>query len=195
MRLQGPDFGKPASKLTLAESALLAALPKAPTRMALTHNMAGALQRQRLILNTMVEEGWITPQEQAAALANPPKLSDQEAAIDGVMGYALDYATNEVLKLAPANSPDLMVRLTIDTPLQQAGSESLRQVIRGMAQRPARARAPFWPCPRRARSGSWSAGSTITRASSTGRSRPGDSPAPASSPSSTPPPWKRGIAH
>lgn len=124
-------FGKPASKLTLAESALLAALPKAPTRMALTHNMAGALQRQKLILNTMVEEGWITPQEQAAALANPPKLSDQEAAIDGVMGYALDYATNEVLKLAPANSPDLMVRLTIDTPLQQAGSESLRQVIRG----------------------------------------------------------------
>ena len=122
-------FGKPATRLTLAESALLAALPKAPTRMALTHNMAGALERQKLILAAMVEEGWITPQERAAALANPPRLSDQDSTTDGVMGYALDYATNEVLKLAPANSPDLMVRLTIDAPLQSAGSEALRQVV------------------------------------------------------------------
>ncbi len=122
-------FGKPASQLTLAESALLAALPKAPTRMALTHNMAGALARQRRVLNTMVEEGWITPQDRAAALADPPKLSDRDSEIDGIMGYALDYATNEVLNLVPRNSPDLMVRLTIDIPLQKAGSGYLRQVL------------------------------------------------------------------
>lgn len=124
-------FGKPASKLTLAESALLAALPKAPTRMALTHNMAGALVRQKLILDSMLAEGWITPQDRADALANPPKLSDRGSIVDGVMGYALDYATNEVLSLTPANSPDLMVRLTIDTSLQQAGATALRQVVRG----------------------------------------------------------------
>ena len=123
-------FGKPASQLTLAEAALLAGLPKAPTRMALTHNMTGALGRQRLILNAMREEGWITPQQQAEALANPPKLSGKESQIDSVMGHALDYATNEVLKLVPPNSPDLMVRLTLDTGLQNAGTQVLRQVVR-----------------------------------------------------------------
>ena len=40
-------FGKPASQLTLAESALLAALPKAPSRLALTNDMRAALARSR----------------------------------------------------------------------------------------------------------------------------------------------------
>jgi len=123
-------FGKPAGKLTLAESALLAALPKAPTRMALTHNMTAALSRQRSILNTMVAEGWITPQQQAEALAHPPQLTMQDSTGDDLSGYAVDYATNEVLSLVPANSPDLMVRLTLDTQLQTAGSEALQQTVR-----------------------------------------------------------------
>ena len=122
-------FGKPASQLTLSEAALLASLPKAPSRMALNRNMAGALARQRLVLENMRAEGWITDQDEQAAIADTPKLSPIALANDGDMGYALDYATNEVLKLVGPNSPDLLVRLTIDPRLQATGGNVLRQVV------------------------------------------------------------------
>ncbi len=122
-------FGKPASQLTLSEAALLASLPKAPSRMALNRNMAGALARQRLVLQNMREEGWITDQDLQVAIGDTPKLSPTALANDGDMGYALDYATNEVLKIVGPNSPDLMVRLTIDPRLQATGGNVLRQVV------------------------------------------------------------------
>ncbi|MFD1191893.1 multimodular transpeptidase-transglycosylase PbpC [Phenylobacterium conjunctum] len=122
-------FGKPASQLTLSEAALLASLPKAPSRMALNRNMAGALARQRLVLNNMREENWITDQDLQAAIGDTPKLSPTALANDGDMGYALDFATNEVLKIVGPNSPDLMVRLTIDPRLQATGGNVLRQVV------------------------------------------------------------------
>ncbi|MFZ3005282.1 MAG: penicillin-binding transpeptidase domain-containing protein, partial [Phenylobacterium sp.] len=65
----------------------------------------------------------------ATAAARPPLISPSALANDGDMGYALDYATNEVLKLVGPNSPDLMVRLTIDPKLQATGAGILRQVI------------------------------------------------------------------
>ena len=124
-------FGKPASQLNLSEAALLAALPKAPSRMALHRNMEGALKRQRLVLERMLGEGWITPQEMNEAIANPPKLAGTALASDGDNGYALDYATGEVLKMAGPNSPDLVVRLTIDSKLQASGAEALRRTVQG----------------------------------------------------------------
>lgn len=123
-------FGKSASQLTLSEAALLAALPKAPSRMALTRNMPAALARQRLVLDAMAGEGWITAQDEADALRDTPKLASGAMATDGDMGYALDYATSEVLKLVGPNSPDLMVRLTIDPGLQAHGAQVLRQAVR-----------------------------------------------------------------
>ena len=122
-------FGKPASQLTIGEAALLASLPKAPSRMALNRNMGKALARQKLVLDNMLAEHWITKAQEAEALARPPQLSATGLGADGDMGYALDYATNEVLKMVGPNSPDLMVRLTIDPPLQYTAGKVLRQVI------------------------------------------------------------------
>lgn len=127
-------FGKPASQLTLPEAALLAALPKAPSRMALHRNMEGALKRQRLVLERMLGEGWITVQEMNEAIANPPKLAGTALSSDGDNGYALDYATGEVLKMAGPNSPDLVVRLTIDSKLQASGAEALRRIVQGQGK-------------------------------------------------------------
>ena len=61
-------FGKKASDLTLAESALLAGLPEAPT----TNSPFGshpefALEKQKTILNKMYEQGYITVKERALA--------------------------------------------------------------------------------------------------------------------------------
>ncbi|MDP1632783.1 MAG: PBP1A family penicillin-binding protein [Caulobacter sp.] len=122
-------FGKPASDLSLSEAALLAALPKAPSRLALTRNMSGALERQRLILANMRRERWITPEQYDAALADTPRLAPGAAQDEGDLGYILDYATVEAVKIAGQNAPDLVVKLTIDSRLQAAGAKIVREVL------------------------------------------------------------------
>jgi len=123
-------FGKPASEMTLAESALLASLPKAPSRLALTKNMGEALKRQRLILGNMLKERWITREQYEAALADTPVLAPGAVQDEGDLGYILDYATAEAVKVAGENSPDLVVRLTIDSRLQAVGSKVVREALR-----------------------------------------------------------------
>ncbi|WP_312161649.1 PBP1A family penicillin-binding protein [Phenylobacterium sp.] len=122
-------FGKPAAQLNLSEAALLASLPKAPSRMALHRNMDKALQRQRLVLERMRGENWISDAEMRAAMAAPPKLAATALANEGDNGYLIDYAQAEVLKMVGENSPDLNVTLTIDPRLQAAGAQVLRRII------------------------------------------------------------------
>ena len=122
-------FGKPASQLTLSEAALLASLPKAPSRLALTRDMAGALARSRLVLANMRKEGWITAEQEGRALDDTPRLSPLAVADEGDYGWVLDYATAEAVRIAGQNAPDLVVRLTIDPHLQHVGVETVRQAI------------------------------------------------------------------
>ncbi|MDP3660371.1 transglycosylase domain-containing protein, partial [Phenylobacterium sp.] len=123
-------FGKPASQLTLPEAALLAAIPKAPTRLALNHGMEQALPRSHMVLHRMQREGWITAEEEARAIAAPPKLAATAQADDGDFGWALDYAATEAIRMAGPNSPDLLVRLSIDPKLQRSAAQILRQTVR-----------------------------------------------------------------
>ncbi len=64
-------FGKPASELTLAEAALLAGLPKSPRAMMPLNNPHRALERRGYVLNRMLEEGTITPEQAKAAHDEP----------------------------------------------------------------------------------------------------------------------------
>ncbi|MBO9706799.1 MAG: PBP1A family penicillin-binding protein [Caulobacter sp.] len=123
-------FGKPASQLTLSEAALLASLPKAPSRLALTRDMSAALARSRLVLANMRKEGWITAEQESRALDDTPRLSPLAVADEGDYGWVLDYATTEAVRIAGQNAPDLVVRLTIDPRLQHAGVETVREAIR-----------------------------------------------------------------
>ncbi|MEI7932395.1 MAG: transglycosylase domain-containing protein, partial [Alphaproteobacteria bacterium] len=110
-------FGHPAQTLTVGEAALLASLPKAPSRLSPTRNMPDALARSRHILTAMREEHWISPAQEAAALASPPGLAPPPSG-DQDFGYVLDMAAAEATTIAGENAPDLVVRLTIDPVLQ-----------------------------------------------------------------------------
>ena len=62
-------FGKPAKEIDLAEAAILAALPKAPTRLSPYGNHPDLLrQRQEIILNKMYQQGYISKREEQEAL-------------------------------------------------------------------------------------------------------------------------------
>jgi penicillin-binding protein 1A len=62
-------FGKPVKELNLAECALLAGLPQAPTRYSPFRHPEQARVRQVYVLNRMVEEGFITREQADQALA------------------------------------------------------------------------------------------------------------------------------
>ncbi len=121
-------FGKPASRLDLGQAALLASLPKAPTRLALTNDMDAALARSHLVLATMHAQGWISAADEQAALANPPKLAP-EAPAEGDFGYVLDMAAAQAVQIAGGQAPDLVVRLTVDSNLQTTAQSLVRETI------------------------------------------------------------------
>ncbi|MFN3522215.1 MAG: transglycosylase domain-containing protein [Phenylobacterium sp.] len=120
-------FGKDASDLTLAEAALLAALPKAPSRLALTNDLPAAWSRARLILAAMQDTAWATPAEIAAASAGPPKVRPPGARPEGDMAWALDAAAREAETLVGQAAPDLVVRITVDPALQAKAAQALRR--------------------------------------------------------------------
>ncbi len=71
-------FGKSASDLSLAESALLAGLPKAPNRYSPFKSVERARQRRATALARMVTEGHITDSQEATAKNEPITLAVDE---------------------------------------------------------------------------------------------------------------------
>ena len=68
-------FAKHASELNLAESALLAGLPKAPARYNPYAHPERARSRQEYVLQQMLDQGWISQQEYQNATATPLEFS------------------------------------------------------------------------------------------------------------------------
>lgn len=118
-------FGKSAMELTVAEAALIAGLPKAPTDLSPTRNLAKSKARQLVVLEAMQDAGYITPEVRAAAVEAPVMLAGRTAG-EGELGYIFDMAVDEARKRSGQLSPDLVLRLTVDVALQDAAVQTLR---------------------------------------------------------------------
>ncbi len=121
-------FDKPASALSLSEAALLAALPKAPSRLSPANDMPAALARSHLVLQRMLQAGWIDQAAERDALASPPQLAP-EPPEDEDFGYVLDLAQTQAAALAKGRAPDLIVQLSIDSGLQTTAAQIAQRVI------------------------------------------------------------------
>jgi penicillin-binding protein 1A len=73
-------FGKPLKDVTIAEAAMLAGLPKAPSAYNPIANPKRAVLRQRYILTRMHENGFISEQERDEALEQPMRYHPPRAA-------------------------------------------------------------------------------------------------------------------
>ncbi|MEZ5893228.1 MAG: penicillin-binding protein 1A [Parvularculaceae bacterium] len=110
-------FGKSARDVNLAEAAMLAGLPKAPSTYAPTQNPQGALRRAGEVLDNLLETGAITDFDARDARQHPPVIVHQN--VDNGLGYFFDYVAQQVRTLAPNATGDIFVRTTIDQKLQR----------------------------------------------------------------------------
>jgi len=110
-------FAKPASKLSLAESAVLAGLLKAPSHYAPDRNPLDAGQRARIVVDAMLSAGFITHEQAEAAYRTPVRIGASQFA---GAPYFVDFAIAEAKTLAKSIDADLTVRTTYDPALQDA---------------------------------------------------------------------------
>lgn len=129
-------FGKSAHQLDLAESAMLAGLPKAPNTYSPFQNWEGAKARQNIVLNRMVQAGFIKPAE--AEKARREKLVLKSAGATGA-GKA-PYFVNEVIKYVTEHYENgaamlftggITVHTTLDLDLQKAAADAFSNGLAG----------------------------------------------------------------
>lgn len=84
-------FGKPASQLNLPEAALLAALPKAPSRYSPLLHPEAALRRRNLVLDLMEAQGYVGQAEAEAAKAYPLPRSRARGSENQVAPYFVEW--------------------------------------------------------------------------------------------------------
>ncbi|TYC56468.1 PBP1A family penicillin-binding protein [Rhodobacterales bacterium] len=130
-------FNKNVRDLTLAESAMLAGLYKAPTKYAPHINLPAARARANEVLSNMVQAGLLTEGQVIGARRNPALAVDRSQ--DQLPEYFLDWALDEVKKLARRN-PSLArdrivtVRTTLDPALQRQADLAVETVLRENAK-------------------------------------------------------------
>ncbi|MFI5257093.1 MAG: penicillin-binding protein 1A [Gemmatimonadales bacterium] len=118
-------FGKSASRLTLAEAATLAALPKSPVNYDPIRFKARAKGRRDLILGLMADQGMITATDAARARAEPVVTVPDEG-----MAAPAEYFVDAVRQAAQAAGVNLAaggyrVYTTADVALQRAAVQAL----------------------------------------------------------------------
>lgn len=126
-------FNKSVRDITLAEAAMLAGLFKAPTRFAPHINLPAARARANVVLDNLVEAGFMTEGQVFGARRNPAVAVDRRD--EAAPNYYLDYAFDEMRKLVdtfPKSYTErvFVVRTTIDMNVQRAAEEAVEDMLR-----------------------------------------------------------------
>lgn len=133
-------FGHPSTELTLAQAALLAGLPKAPSDLAPSSNLEAAIERQRVVLEAMVAAGFITAEQRDEARAERIRIIERPS-VERTMGYAFDLAVEQARAAVGEQTPDIVIEMTINPEVQEAASNSIRRRLgnRAFGRRPLQA--------------------------------------------------------
>jgi len=122
-------FGKSIRDITLAESAMLAGMFKAPTRYAPHVNLAASRARANEVLSNMVEAGYLSEGQVYGARLNPARIV--ERGDSKTPDYFLDWAFEEVQRLMSGKPNHILVaRTTVDLGLQKSAEEALEGTVK-----------------------------------------------------------------
>ncbi len=132
-------FDRDSSKLTLAQAALLAGLPQAPSTYNPFRNPKDAIARRNLVLDEMVEEGFISRGQADTAKAAGLGLKKGNAFGLKREGYFVDYIEGILtasLGRKKTREGGYRVYTTIRPKLQQAARKAMRDVLSRYSSEP-----------------------------------------------------------
>ena len=123
-------FGKRAAELRPLEAAVLAGLLRAPTRLSPLVNPEGARDRGELVLENMVEAGYLTPSQMVEALSEELRFERGTTMFVGTNGrYFVDWLAQEVQAYVGLIDRDLVVVTTLDLRLQRAAERAVDEGV------------------------------------------------------------------
>ncbi len=130
-------FDKDISELTLGETAVIAGLPKAPSRDNPVSNPERARERRDYVLHRMRDLESISELEYEAALAEPVIVHPYRAKVEIEADYVAEMARAELVAEygEEAYSRGLSVITTIDSARQTAANAALRDALHAYDQR------------------------------------------------------------
>ena len=131
-------YGKDVKALTLAQIAVLAGLPKAPSTMNPISRPKRAKARRSVVLGRMLVSGYITQQQSDQANNAPITASRHGAEIELDAPYIAEMAHKEMLSRyskEQAYTSGFKVYTTVTTKLQRAAQQAIIKNIEGYDQR------------------------------------------------------------
>jgi len=130
-------YGKSTSELSLAQSAMIAALPKAPSRINPINAPERALERRNYVLNRMLDLGYISKSEHEAASNEPDRAYYHGAIAEISAPYVAEMVRVKALNLlgSKAYTGGYKVITTIDSRLQTAANLAVDKGLEEYDQR------------------------------------------------------------
>ena len=110
-------FDKSTSELSLAESAMLAGLLKAPSRLSPASNLDGARERASVVLSAMEANELLSSTDRIAALKNPARTTDR--ASGGTGAYFVDWVIDRLPDTLRQTDRSLTLQSTLDPEIQR----------------------------------------------------------------------------
>jgi penicillin-binding protein 1A len=125
-------FSEPAKELNLAQAALIAGLPQAPSDYDPFLNQRVAVERRNEVLGAMLKNGDITPRQYAVATKQKVKLKAGTLYTRIREPYFFSYVRDELIAqygAATVRTGGLRVYTTIDPRLQRAAERAVRATL------------------------------------------------------------------
>jgi|WetSurMetagenome_2_1015567.scaffolds.fasta_scaffold00091_17 penicillin-binding protein 1A len=130
-------FGKSVGNINLAEAAMIAGLAKAPNSYSPINDLVRAKERQAIVLNRMVEEGYIKPAQAEAAKKQPLHLSQTRDSTE-TFNYFIDYIRQYLVAKYGEERVyrgNLKVHTTLNRSFQIYAQKSLQEGLRDVDKR------------------------------------------------------------
>lgn len=131
-------YDKDTQQLTLAECAMLAGLPQAPSRYSPYANFAKAKERQKYVLGRMVAEGMISPQQAEAAWAEEITIHPRVNTRIADAGYFTEQVRRyleETYGTERLYQGGLEVHTTMNVAMQEAAQQAIQENLRNLDKR------------------------------------------------------------
>jgi 1A family penicillin-binding protein len=132
-------FGKSITELTLAECALIAGLPQSPAHYNPFIHAENARERQKIVLERLFREGYISLADRQQAEVQPLIFAEQPYPLEAphfvmLTRNTIDQMESEGLIPAEARRNGLVIRTTLDVNWQRLADQAIQHHLQHLSQ-------------------------------------------------------------